>query len=238
MDLSQRMKNYEGVYTKPYLVPRMPAIIRIDGKKFSSWTKGLNKPFDSRFYAAMAKTAMYLVNNIQCAVFAYGQSDEISIFLRDYDSPNSQTWFSGKTQKIVSVSASMATANFNASAQKLGIDGNGLAFFDSRVFNVPINDVINYFIWRQNDFMRNSVQMLAREHFSHKELNKVSVEAMKQKLLNLDPPVDWNDLENIYKYGYCYLRGAENIDLLTPRFAEFREYITYHLYKDEEADGK
>ena len=233
MDLATRMKNYESVF-KQKLVPKMPAIIRVDGKTFSSWTKGLKTPFDNRFYAAMAKTAMYMVNNIQGAVLAYGQSDEISILMRDYDLPNSQAWFDGKIQKIASVSASMATANFNSSAHRLGIDHGELAFFDSRVFNVPMNDVINYFIWRQQDFMRNSLQMVARTYFSHKELHGFSIEGIKQKLLNMEPPVDWHDYENIYKHGYCYVKGAENIDLLTPRFMEFREYITFHLYKNED----
>ena len=43
--------------------------------------------------------------------------------------------------------------------------------FDARAFNIPMDEVKNYFIWRQQDWIRNSVQMLAQAHFSHKELH-------------------------------------------------------------------
>ena len=92
--LGDRMKEYEEV-SKTRLMRRTPAIIRLDGKAFHTWTKGLERPFDKRFYAAMMLTAKTLVNEIQGAVFAYGQSDEISILLRDYDKISTDAWFRG-----------------------------------------------------------------------------------------------------------------------------------------------
>ena len=140
MELSARMKAYEGV-TKQFLMAKTPIIVRIDGKAFHTWTRGLKAPFDEKFYAAMAGTAKDLVNSVQGAVFAYGQSDEISLFLRDYDTYETQAFFNGNIQKIASVTASLATAHFNEKAKQLGIDRGKLALFDSRVFSLPQHEV-------------------------------------------------------------------------------------------------
>lgn len=62
---------------------------------------------------AMDETALQLCKNIEGARLAYVQSDEISIFLTDYQNENTQPWFGNNLQKIVSVSASIATLAFN-----------------------------------------------------------------------------------------------------------------------------
>ena len=38
--LGDRLKKYEDV-NRHYVIPRMPVIIRIDGKSFHSWTKNV-----------------------------------------------------------------------------------------------------------------------------------------------------------------------------------------------------
>ena len=49
----------------------------------------------------------------QNSVFAYSQSDEISIVLVDYDNIRKEQWFGGRVQKIASVAAAGAAAIFN-----------------------------------------------------------------------------------------------------------------------------
>ena len=44
------------------------------------------------------------------------------------------------------------------------------AMFDARCFNIPQEEVINYFYWRQIDAIRNSIQMAGQAQFSHKQL--------------------------------------------------------------------
>lgn len=44
------------------------------------------------------------------------------------------------------------------------------AVFDARAFVLPPHEVVNYLIWRQQDWNRNSLAMLAQSLFSHKEL--------------------------------------------------------------------
>ena len=111
--LGDRMKeNYEN-RAKTYLVRRMPVIIRLDGKAFHTFTKGLKKPYDEIFHNTMNATMKYLCENIQGCKLGYTQSDEITLLLTDYDTLDTDAWFGYNVQKMCSVSASMATMAFN-----------------------------------------------------------------------------------------------------------------------------
>lgn len=219
-----RMKGYETV-TRNNLMRRTPVIIRIDGKAFHTFTKGLTKPFDEALSEAMAQTTAELCKEIQGALFGYTQSDEISILLQDWKNLNTDSWFSGNIQKVVSVSASIATAKFNASFTHP--EKAQYAIFDSRAFNIPFSEVVNYFIWRGSDCSRNSVSMLAQYYFSHKELHGKSVIEM-QEMLHSKHGVNWNDVPVRYKRGICVLPdsdGGFKIDYAPPMFTQNRNYI-------------
>jgi tRNA(His) 5'-end guanylyltransferase len=110
--LGDRMKTYEAV-PKNYLTRRTPVIIRLDGCHAHSFTRGLRKPFDDVFIPSMQETMKYLCENIQGCVLGYTQSDEITLVLCDYKKLDTAAWFDNQVQKIVSVSASMATFAFN-----------------------------------------------------------------------------------------------------------------------------
>ena len=110
--LGDRMKYYEYV-TRNYLTRKLPVICRIDGKAFHSFTRGLKKPFDEIFIKSMQDTMKYLCENVQGCVLGYTQSDEITLVLVDYQDRDSCAWFDNNIQKMVSVSASMATLAFN-----------------------------------------------------------------------------------------------------------------------------
>lgn len=79
------MKEYEYV-TRTHLVRRTPVIIRVDGKAFHTFTKGMQKPFDMVLIKTMQDTMQYLCENIQNCVLGYTQSDEITLVLVDYKS--------------------------------------------------------------------------------------------------------------------------------------------------------
>lgn len=111
--LGDRMKeNYEN-RSKTYLSRRIPVIIRLDGKAFHTFTKGMNKPFDNVLMKTMQDTMKYLCENIQGCVFGYTQSDEITLILTDYKTITTDAWFGYNVQKMTSISASMATLAFN-----------------------------------------------------------------------------------------------------------------------------
>lgn len=110
--LATRMKDYESV-SKTRLTRRTPVIIRIDGKAFHTFTRGMKRPFDYVLTETMRETTKYLCENIQGCVLGYTQSDEISLVLVDYKTFETSAWFDNEVQKICSVSASMATMAFN-----------------------------------------------------------------------------------------------------------------------------
>lgn len=111
-NLGDRMKGYEGV-SRNFLTRRVPAIIRLDGKAFHTFTKGMKKPFDSVLTQTMQETMKYLCENIQGCVLGYTQSDEITLVLTDYATIQTDAWFGYNIQKMCSISASMATSVFN-----------------------------------------------------------------------------------------------------------------------------
>ena len=111
-DLANRMKEYEK-RNQYYLQKRTPVAIRVDGRSFHTFTKGFKRPFDDILMKSMQETAKYMCENIQGAKFAYVQSDEITIILIDYDTLETDSWFNYRTDKLCSISASMATMTFN-----------------------------------------------------------------------------------------------------------------------------
>jgi tRNA(His) 5'-end guanylyltransferase len=155
--LGDRMKEFYENRTR-YMLPRRTfTILRIDGKAFHSYTRGLKRPFDDKLMNDMDETAKFLCKEIQGTKLAYVQSDEISLVLTDFDDLKTDAWYDGNLSKMVSVSASLATAKFNE------LRPGKLAFFDSRVFTIPYQaEVENYLIWRQNDASRNSVSAVAQ----------------------------------------------------------------------------
>jgi len=179
--LGDRMKSrYEDV-TRLRLPARTYTILRVDGRAFHTWTRGLDKPYDLSFMACMDATAAALCEEIAGARFAFVQSDEISLLATDFADVATQAWFDGNLQKWASVAASVATVAFNAKVGHYNVarDGTTLlglkkpdATFDARVFTIPDHiEVENYFVWRQNDAVRNSVTMLAQHYASHKQLH-------------------------------------------------------------------
>ena len=112
-NLGTRMKEYYEQVPKFRLYRRTPVAIRIDGKAFHTFTRGIQKPFDEVLGNAMVRTMEYLCKNIQGCVFGYTQSDEITLLLIDYQTFETSAWFDYEIQKICSISASMATMAFN-----------------------------------------------------------------------------------------------------------------------------
>ena len=227
--LGDRMKeNYEN-RAKTYLVRRMPVIIRLDGKAFHTFTRGMKKPYDEIFHNTMNATMKYLCENIQGCKLGYTQSDEITLLLTDYDTLSTDAWFDYNVQKICSVSASMATMAFNKFLRIFGDEFadsmdyfgenfdedrryiNGLrqkynsAMFDSRCFNIPKEEVTNCFIWRQQDATRNAIQMLGQCNFSHKALHGKSCNDI-QDMLMLQKGINFNDMPTEFKRGVCCIK--------------------------------
>lgn len=214
--LGDRMKNnYENI-SRYYLTRRTPVIIRIDGKAFHTFTRGFQKPFDAVLVKTMQDTMKYLCENIQGCVLGYTQSDEISLVLVDYTELTTAAWFENNLQKMCSVSASMATMVFNkffydnmpVDEENSGTYYKALekgAMFDSRVFTIPKEEVCNYFLWRQQDSTRNSIQSVGRANFSQRELHGKSCNDI-QDMLMTQKGINWNDYVTTLKRGSCCIK--------------------------------
>lgn len=224
IDLGDRMKGYENIERK-FLYRRMPVIIRLDGKAFHTFTKDCNKPFDKNIIDAMADTGEYLLNEIQGCKIAYIQSDEINLFLSDYDQLETCAWFGNNLNKIVSISASMAstrfTLNYHLANYGFYMDETGIkiGIFDSRAFNIPKEEVINLFRWRYLDWQRNSVQMLAQSLFSHKELHGKNQRILREMCLGSNN--SWDDLDPQFKNGTLFIKEKDNERLVSKKFTDF-----------------
>jgi tRNA(His) 5'-end guanylyltransferase len=140
----------------------------------------------------MTETAKYLCGEIQGAKCAYTQSDEISILVTDFDQLDTTAWFDYTIQKVVSISAGKASVFFT---KYFGTEG----IFDSRAFNIPSEEVCNYFIWRKNDWERNSLMMYALSLFSHEELQNKSKSALHEMIHKTGN--NWAKLPDRWKNG-------------------------------------
>jgi tRNA(His) 5'-end guanylyltransferase len=222
-NLGDLMKMYEKWEAGRYLMARLPILIRLDGKAFHSFTRGLARPYDSRLSDLMVDTTKFLVEQSN-ALIGYTQSDEISLCIYT-DGPNSEVFLGGKIHKLCSVLASMAAAYFNqhlpaAIPEKAG----KLAYFDNRVWNVPnLEEAANVFVWRELDATKNAISMVAQAYFSHSALQNKHAGEM-QEMLWSEHGINFNDYPSSFKRG-TYVRRvtkdiaftAEELEKLPPK---------------------
>ena len=239
-DLAKRMKDYE-MRDRYFLQKRIPVAIRVDMRAGHTFTRGFKKPFDDIFMKSMQETAKYMCENMGNAKLAYVQSDEITIILVDYDTLETDCWFNYRTDKLCSISASMATMAFNKYFAEnvaneileyktsmvpqcieiqqeikeyhdiLRAAVNKGAMFDARCFNIPKEEVTNLIYWRQLDATRNSIQMVGQANFSHQELQNKTCN-MIQDMLYEQKGINWNDFPTYQKRGTCIVRNKIVID--------------------------
>jgi tRNA(His) 5'-end guanylyltransferase len=225
-DLGDRMKRYEKI-NDISLPDNTPVIIRIDGKSFHTFCRNMDKPFDTNFISMMNHVAIETIKEIQNARMAYVQSDEIS-FLLMKKNVRAQPWFNNEIQKMVSISAATASANavkYIGNCDNVPITMGRLPIFDSRVWTLPEFEVPNYYIWRQNDWTRNSVQMLARSLYSQKELQDKNQEQMHDMIH--EKGKNWNDLPTYLKRGRCVIKVEREVPNVAP---EGPDVITRHVW--------
>ncbi|MBQ3414843.1 MAG: tRNA(His) guanylyltransferase Thg1 family protein [Clostridia bacterium] len=190
-------------------------LVMLDGKNFSTLIKNnFKKPFDDEFINMMNRTAQFLCNNVQGVKFAYVQSDEISLLITDYDTPETDTPFGGRICKLQSILASLATSEFNRwftiwnlnkcyDNVNVGefISKMKMAQFDCKVWTVPNqNDAYAWFLYRQLDCIKNSKQQTAQTYLPHKQLLNHDADEQIEMTLN-EKGINWNKFEDKYKYG-------------------------------------
>lgn len=221
---------------------KLPVVVRLDGKSFSSFTKNFKKPFCEVFYLSMLDTTRLLLkSDVQGIVGAVVASDEISIFLRSFSDRkgNRSGYFDFNVQKLASTLASRTTRLFNicfrnnveifseesyddierVKALTAAID---MAEFDCRSFSLDsTGEIYDYLLNRQSDFKRNAINMAAREEFSHSELVGVPSAVVENSLNHLGKFVN-----NKYKFGTIFIKsGGEVFELSSEGVSELKEEI-------------
>lgn len=209
-EIDLRMKDQYENRTRFMLARRTFTIIRVDGRAFHTWTRGLERPYSLDLMAAMDSVALALCEECAGAQLAYVQSDEISVLLTDFAKIDTAAWFDNNLQKLCSISASVATAEFNDwwDWDDTRCRSMKAAHFDSRVFQIPDPvEVENYFVARQKDATRNSVAMLAQHYCSPKELHGVCVEKMHDKIHEHGD--NWNNHPVRFKHGAAIVKEMQ-----------------------------
>lgn len=206
-----RMKKYEKAYRR-YLDPQDYILLRLDGRAFHSFTRGLGRPFDPDLTHTMIATTKALCEQVQGVRAAYTQSDEISLLITawkdsDADISKLNLAFGGVEAKLLSLTASIATVEFNQIWQNDFGSHSKLAHFDSRLWTFPGTEegqslVYDYLDWRRNDAIRNSISMVAQSHYSAKQLHGKNSSDMLNMIQEAGD--SWADYHPQYLFGTTF----------------------------------
>ncbi|ARF09151.1 tRNAHis guanylyltransferase [Catovirus CTV1] len=231
--------------------PHQSFMVRLDGKKFSSQTNGLVKPFDSVFADAMLHTAKDLLNEYHPST-VFVQSDEITMLFNKIEQSKEGTHlFAGRVSKLLSIIAGYTSTRFTVNFYKFlnesknvchvdylkKINGNGVLenatfCFDSRLIVIPDNksyEAVNNLMWRSvHDGYRNYVSGLAYYHFSKKELENINT-TQREELLNNKKNIIINEQPCHMRYGWYLKTESKNIQLLGG--SGVRNYVVAKSFK-------
>jgi tRNA(His) 5'-end guanylyltransferase len=208
------MKLYEGAEAQRRLLPLIPAIARLDGRNFHTFTRDMERPYDPRMMQAMRALTVLLVRECN-ARLGYTQSDEITLVMYT-DDPKSQTYFDGRIQKMTSSLAAFASVHFGELLREVGM-GHKVAerpSFDCRVWNVPdLEEAANCVMWREWDATKNSISMAAQAYFSHASLQGKNGKQM-QEMLFQEQGINWSEYPAAFKRG-TYVRRVTTSEPFT-----------------------
>ena len=211
-EFDKRMKDDYEKRAQTSLTRRIPVLIRVDGRAFHSFCRRFEKPYSPILNTYLNDTMRYICKGVQGCKFAQRHSDEISLLVTDYDTLQTDAFFDYNVQKICSIVASMATGKF---CRRLITDNQFLKqdeewpSFDCRCFNIPQEEIVNYFWWRMLDATRNSINMLGQSLFSHKDLQGKTCEQIQEMLFSKHN-INWNDLSQGQKTGFVCARTKES----------------------------
>jgi tRNA(His) 5'-end guanylyltransferase len=199
--LGDRMKMYEQTSTARRAFKGQPLIVRLDGKNFHTFCRGLKRPYDERLSDLMVSVTKALVDRFQARV-GYTQSDEITLAWHIQPHETAEFQFDGRFQKLESLTAAFCSVAFNrALGSYIPEKSDQMPIFDSRAFVVPtLKEAYHAFLWRQQDATKNAVSMAAQSMFSHKSLQGLHGPEMQEKMW-AEKGVNFNDYPAFFKRG-------------------------------------
>ena len=208
------MKSFE---TKERFIPGVPIIARIDGRAFHSFTRGMDRPYDIGLIMCL-QDAMKFVFEESNARIGYHQSDEISLLFYSAN-PQSQVYFDGRKQKMISMLAADVTSAFTLAAMDHWPEKVKRMHprFDCRVYQYPVGVVPFYFRWRVRDAVKNSISMAASHYYSNQQLHGKN-SAERQDML-IAKGVNWNNYPRYFKEGTFIQKRKMQVAADDPQFA-------------------
>jgi len=231
-DLDKKMRIYEQSLDQ-IILPETYLVARLDGRSFTRLTKEIcnfEAPFDIKFRDLMVNTVKALMDCGFNVLYGYTESDEISLLF----SPSENT-FGRKVRKYNSTLAGEASASFSL---QLG----QVATFDCRIVPLPnVEKVQDYFLWRQEDAHRNSLNshcywILRKEGKSVKEatneLEGKSI-AYKNELL-FSRGINFDQLPTWQKRGIGVWREQYEKEGFNPITQEKEQAIRIRLHEEYE----
>lgn len=215
-ELDKEMRVYEQSIDQ-YISPNTYIVARIDGRNFTKLTRDICKfeaPFDIKFRDMMVDTVNHLMNCGFRVIYGFTESDEISLLFHI-----NENTFGRKVRKYNSILAGEASSFFSLQLGKLAV-------FDCRLVPLPnIETVKDYFLWRQEDAHRNSLN--AHCYWTLRKNNK-SVQSATKELegkslsykneLLFSNGINFNNLPSWQKRGiglYWYDYTKEGLNPIT-----------------------
>jgi tRNA(His) 5'-end guanylyltransferase len=235
--LDEKMRAYETA-ADVCVLPEIYMVARIDGRSFTRLTKTVCKfeaPYDIRFRKLMVDTTIALMRSGFDVVYAYTQSDEISLLLNQ-----GETLFGRKLRKLNSVLAGEASASLSA---QLGHP----AAFDCRVSQLPNRELVrDYFRWRSADALRNALNSycywsLRQSGLNAKQATKELVGksvSEKNELLFSKFGINFNDVPSWQKRGVGLYWKRYSLDCIDQRTGEPKTVDRRKIFEDLELPVK
>lgn len=230
--LDKQMRSFEQSLDRTML-EGIYLVARLDGHGFTRLTKKewhLEAPFDIKFRDAMVETTKHLMDCGFRMVYGYTESDEISVLFHLKDDT-----FGRKDRKLLSILASEASVAFS-------MHTGHAAVFDSRLVPLPsVENVVDYFRWRQEDAHRNSLNshcywMLRKEGVSadDAQASMSGISNGEKNEMLFSRGINYNDLPLWQKRGVGLYFHDEVRHGFNPKTNEATTYTRRALYIDME----
>jgi tRNA(His) 5'-end guanylyltransferase len=225
------MREFEDICQSRFL-PKVYIAVRLDGRSFSSLTNTMDakKPFDDRFQCIMSTVTYHLMRDSGFnIVYGYHQSDEISLLFK-FDVYS----FDRRISKYISILSSLSSSLFTKHSGQV-------VSFDCRIIQLPtINEVVDYFQWRQEDAARNCLNGYCywklREKFSQKHvvkfLNKKNAAELQEILFQ--EGINYNDISSWKKRGIGFYWVEKEKEGKNPMTGESVLAKRKTIYEDKE----
>lgn len=232
------MKKYEQ-FSNIKIIQDIPLILRIDGRKFSNYTKKLKleKPFDERLRDIFIEVSKDLINEFN-PEYVYTFSDEMNILFKEIP-------FNGRVEKIDSVIPSFVTASFMKhlflNKDKFDVDVTTLkpVSFDCRIIQTA-NHSKDYFKWRQDEAWRNCLnsyaQSILNKTHSNNQTSEILYKLKKSDIHELlyENGINISKVPTWHKRGVCSYKIVEESEGINPNNNQKNISIRNKIYIDLE----